>query len=163
MPNFFRALCFVVFFSVGAAAICGSILCDEIVGYYNNRQLLAAAEETSHKLQSLNSDYDALLEQLQQDPNLFNRIAPAALGIKPAEDPNTVYPSVKAEELAAARKALTEQTDDPNKTNMPQWLKRCSEPRKKMGMFLSGTFLTLVAFIFFRAEKEQFLREQKTS
>ncbi len=152
-----RALCFVVFFSVGAAAMCGSILCDEIVGYYNNRLLLAAAKETSRRLESLNTDYDILLQQLRDDPNLLDRIAPVTLGIETSEDSDTVYPAVRAEELAAARRALTERTGELGAEQSPEWLERASEPRKRISLFLAGTFLILISFAFF-GSKEQISR-----
>jgi len=41
--NIIRAILFVVFFSVGAASLGASVLCDDLVEYYRNRQLLKAA------------------------------------------------------------------------------------------------------------------------
>ncbi|MHC4556257.1 MAG: hypothetical protein ACYTFW_03345 [Planctomycetota bacterium] len=147
-----RAILFVLFFSIGAASLSASILCDDLVQYYNNRQLAKAAQQSLEQLKSLNTDYDILLEQLEKDPNLVKRIARATLGIEP-EDPNTVYPRATAEQLAAARRALTE---DPNRKSavgepplLPEWLSRCREPRRKTMLFLSGVALILTSFICF--------------
>jgi len=102
-----RTFLFVVFFSVGAAALSSSILCGDLLQYYHNKQLLKAAEDSLNRLESLNTDYDVLLQQLQKDPNLIKRIAPATLGIE-QEGEDTIYPKVTPEQLDAARKALTE-------------------------------------------------------
>ena len=147
-----RAVLFVLFFSIGAVSLSGSILCDDLVQFYNNKQLAKAAQQSLERLKSLNTDYDILLEQLEKDPNLVKRIARATLGIGP-EDPNTVYPRATAEQLAAARRALT---DDPNEKAalvepppLPEWLSRCREPRRKIILFLSGVALILTSFICF--------------
>ena len=66
--NILRTLLFVVFFGIGTAALAGSILYDDLLGYYRNKQLLRSAEETLNKLESLNADYDALLKQLEERP-----------------------------------------------------------------------------------------------
>ena len=63
--NILRTLLFAVFFSIGTAALAGSILRDDLLRYYRNKQLLRSAEETLNKLESLNADYDALLKQLE--------------------------------------------------------------------------------------------------
>jgi hypothetical protein len=144
-----RMLLFVVFFSIGAAVLSGSILCDDLLRYYHSRQALKAAEVTLNRLKSLNVDYDVLLEQLRKDPDLVKRIAPATLGTEPV-GANTIYPKATAEQLAAARKALTE---DPNhklaESEMPEWIIRCSKPPQRIMLFLAGAFLILISFIWF--------------
>ena len=142
-------LFFVVFFSVGAAALGGAVLCDDLILYCQNQQIIRDAERSLERLESLNSEYDALLEQLEKDPNLLKRIAPATLGIEP-EDPNAIYPSVKARELAIARKALLDQAgEDPPAAAIPRWLERCSEPPRKLGLFVAGAGLILISLVFF--------------
>lgn len=152
--NIIRTLLFVVFFSIGAAALSGSILCDDLLRYYRSRQQLRTAEETLERLKTLNADYDALLEELRADPNALKRIAPATLGIEPAE-PNTVYPRATAEQLAAARRALAKSAGEeiaaPQEMN---WLKRCSEPRRRIVLFTSGAFLILISFVCFGPAKQ---------
>jgi hypothetical protein len=140
---------FVVFFGIGAASLSGSILCDDLVRYYRNRQLLETARESLNRLESLNADYDALLDQLEKDPNLVKRIAPAALGVEP-EDTNAIYPTATPEQLAAARKVLTEERNQQLADSMvPRWLTRCSEPHRRIGLFLAGAGLIFVSFICF--------------
>lgn len=147
--NVLRMLLFAVFFSIGAAALSISSLCDDLLRYYHNKQLLKSAKESLKRLDSLNADYDALLRQLQEDPNLIKRIAHAALGTE-RKDEDTVYPKVTPEQLDAARKALTE---GPNRQfhepMTPLWLTRCREPRRRMMLFFSGAFLILISFIWF--------------
>lgn len=142
-------LFFVVFFSVGAAALGGAVLCDDLIIYCRNRQFVGGAERSLERLKSLNSEYDALLDELDKDPNLLRRIAPATLGTKP-EDPNAIYPNVKARELAMARKAFIDQAgEEPRPAAIPKWLERCSAPPRKLGLFVAGAGLILISLVFF--------------
>ncbi len=157
--NIIRKLIFMVFFGIGAAAVAGSILCDDLTAYFRNKLLLDDAQEAITQLKSLNSEYDELLSQLDADPNLFERIAPAALGIEHQEQ-NTVYPSATLEQLAIARRALALNSkfkiqDSKLPTNsVPAWLSRCSEPRRRMALFFVGAGLILTSFICFGFPKK---------
>jgi len=142
-------LLFATFFSIGAAALGGAVLCDDLVLYCRNKHLVAKAEMSLERLKSLNSEYDALLERLENEPNLLKRIAPAALGTEP-EDPNAIYPKARAEELAVARRTLVQQTQPENREPaLPKWLQRCSEPRHKIALFLAGAGLVLISLVCF--------------
>jgi hypothetical protein len=142
-------LFFVVFFSAGAATLGAAVLCDDLIVYCRNQQLIRDAERSLERLRSLNSEYDALISELEKDPNLLRRIAPATLGTEP-EDPNAIYPNVKARELAIARKALLAQAgDDAPPPAVPKWLERCSDPPRKMGLFVAGAGLVLISLVFF--------------
>ena len=150
-----RVCLFVVFFSVGATALSSSILCDDLLRYYHNRQMLSAAEESTEKLGSLITDYDVLLQQWENDPNLAKRVGAITLGRGPA-DSNAVYPEVTPEQLAAARKVLAEESARQSaELMMPGWLVRCSEPRRRTVLFLAGAFLVLVSFMFFGGSEKE--------
>jgi len=152
--NFIRMILFVVFFSIGAASLGISILCDDLVQYYRNRRQLAVTQQSLEKLESLNADYDALLEQLEEDPNLVKRLAPATLGTKP-DDPNTVYPKATPEQIEAAKQALAKDPNDLSDVPMlPNWLTRCSEPRRRISLFVAGSFLVLISFTCFSPNKQ---------
>jgi len=144
-----RVFLFVVFFSIGAATMSASILCNDLLQYYHNRQFLKTAEDTLKRLESLNADYDALLRQVEHDPNSFNRIASAALGRRPADVNTVAYPEVTAEQLTAARRAL----DDPNRQFAepvtPGWLGRCCTGPRRTILFFAGAFLVLISFVCF--------------
>jgi len=146
-------LLFIIFFSIGATALSGSILCDDLVRYYHNRQLLRAKEELSNRLKSLNTDYDALLGNLEKDPNLLERIAPLILGTG-YNDANTIYPKATEALLEAVKKALegdsSQQSTEPV---IPAWLIRCSEPTRRVILFLAGAFLVLISFIWLGSTK----------
>lgn len=147
--NFIRLILFVVFFSIGAASLGISILCDDLVQYYRNKRMLTVTQQSLNKLESLNADYDALLEQLEDDPNLVKRLAPATLGAEP-EDANAVYPRATPEQLAAARQALAQDPNDQSGApTLPHWLTRCSEPRRRITLFIAGSFLVLISFTCF--------------
>ena len=150
-----RMFLFVIFFSVGAAGLYVSMCCDELVRHYRNKQMLKEMEESKSRVESLIADYDALLGRFEKDPNLLiERIAPAALGAEPA-DTNAVYPKVTAEQLAAAKKVLTEAAEQKSvEPAVPDWLGRCSEPRRRIILFLAGAFLIIVSFVWFGSAKQ---------
>ena len=151
----FHFLFFVIFFSVGAAALGGAVLCDDLILYCRNQRLIGKAELSLGRLDSLNQEYDALLEELEQDPNLLKRIAPATLGTEPG-DPNAIYPKAKARELALARKALSDLSgQDELPEAVPAWLERCSEPQRKLGLFVAGAGLVLISLVFFTPKQIQ--------
>lgn len=140
---------FAMFFSIGAAALGAAVLCDDFIQYCRNKYLVKEAELSLKRLESLNAEYDALLEQLERDPNLLKRIAPLTLGRQPT-DPNTAYPKARAQELAVARKALMEQSDEEKaELSIPTWLRRCSEPAKRILLFISGASLIVISLICF--------------
>lgn len=155
MQIIIRMLLFVVFFGIGAAALGGSVLYNDLVRFYENRQLLKRSQESLDRLESLNAEYKGLLRQLEEDPNIIMRVGPARLGIE-NEDPNAVYPKVTAEQLAAAREALAEdldrQSDEPV---IPDWLRRCSEPRWRITLFACGSALILISFACFSPAKQK--------
>jgi hypothetical protein len=159
--NFIRMILFVVFFSIGAAALGISILCDDLVQYYRNKRELTVTQQSINRRKSWIADYDALLEQWEKDPNLVRRLAPAILGTEP-EDANAIYPRATPEQLAAARKALAQDPNDQTEGPMlPGWLTRCSEPRRRMTLFISGSFLVLISFTCFTPAKQPPEKEKR--
>ncbi len=76
--NILRIFLFVVFFSIGAATISLSILSNDLLGYYQNKKLLKEANITLDRLISLNADYDAVYNMIEQlGPCHNNRILEA--------------------------------------------------------------------------------------
>ena len=115
---------------------------------------MKAKEELSNRLRSLNTDYDILLQNLEKDPNLFERIAPLVLGME-RTDANTIYPKATEELLAAVKKALEEDSgQQPTEPVIPDWLVRCSEPTRRVVLFLAGAFLVLISFIWLGSAKQ---------
>jgi len=148
-------LLFVLFFSVGSAALSLSMLSGELLRYYERIGTLKTEQQYTSQLKSLIADYEAIFQHEKDDPNFVKRIAPAALGIKP-DDEDTVYPRVTAELLAAADEVLkavpSKQSD---KQIVPVWVARCSEPSRRIVLFLSGAFLVLVSFIWFGSARQE--------
>ncbi|MBN1509503.1 MAG: hypothetical protein JW955_21830 [Sedimentisphaerales bacterium] len=142
-------LLFVVFFSVGAAALGAAVLCDDFTQYCQNKGLLQEAQTSVKRLESLNAEYDALLQEMEKDPNLLQRIVPVTLGTEP-NDPNTAYPRARASELAIARRALLAQAEEePAAPTIPVWLQRCSDPPKRIALFIAGASLVLISMVCF--------------
>src|SRR4030042_5364909 len=107
-----HVILFVIFFSVGAASLGVSVLCEDLVEYYQNRRLLKSARESLERLKLITNDYDVLLSQLENDPNYIRRMARATLGTE-SEDPNMVYPKESIELLAAVRRVLNNAANQP--------------------------------------------------
>lgn len=148
-----RIAAFVVFFSIGAAVLSATTLCDDLLEYYYYKGLLTQAESHLKKLESLNTDYDTLLAQVEGNPKELARLAPATLGIE-INEPNTAYPRATASKLAAARRALAE---EPNQMTIaqstPPWICfACRWPRRH-ALFISGAILVLISFVFFGPTK----------
>ena len=152
--NFTQAILFVIFFSVGAASLGSAVLCEDLIQYYQNKRSLKAAHESLARLESLNTDYDVLLHLQAEDPNFVRRLAPVTPGPE-SEDANIVYPRATPEELAAARRALMADPDQQvPEPVLPEWLSRCSEPRRRIVLFISGIVLIITSLVCFEPKKK---------
>ena len=155
MQKTIRLLAFFILFGVGMGALAVSILCDDLTVYFQNRQDLARAGKELEDLRLLVSTHDSLLRQLERDPNMIKRIAPAVLGTG-EEDPNVIYPEAGVDEYIAAKLALREHNRTESQVpEMPQWLTRCRHPRRRVGLFFSGAVLILVSFSCFGLAQSQ--------
>ncbi|MCJ7729547.1 MAG: hypothetical protein MUO27_06695 [Sedimentisphaerales bacterium] len=153
--NIIQTLLFAIFLSVGAATLGVSILVDDLLQYYHNRQLLETAQKNLQRLESLNIDYDALLQRLKTDAGFVKCIAPAIVGSEPP-DTNAIYPKATVEQLAAAQEVLSEDLARQNTQPMvPKWLRRSSPPWRRAVLFLAGASLILISFVSFSPVKEK--------
>lgn len=144
-----RVVAFIVFFSIGATVLSATVLCDDAIEYFHNKALLKQADANLKKLETLDSDYDTVLKQLEGDPCQLARLVPATLGIEPNE-PNTVYPRATADKLAAAKRALIERPDEQtNEESIPPWLDSCCRWPRRHILFFAGAALVLISFMFF--------------
>jgi hypothetical protein len=161
--NIIRTLLFAVFFSAGAATLGVSILVDDLLQYYHNRQLLEAAQKNLKHLESLNIDYDALLQRLKTDASFVKHIAPAVVGSNPA-DTNAIYPKATAEQLEAAQELLSEDlARHGTQPTVPKWLGRCSSPWRRTTLFFAGASLILISFVSFNPIKKEADPDKDTS
>lgn len=149
MRNFVRLLLFIILFSTGAVSLAVAVLYPDLLRYYRYNQLLRSARESIEQLESLNARYDALLNNIEQDPNILSRAAPAVIGTEPV-DANAVYPRATAEELSAAAEALDKNQDNASmELPLPEYLQRLARPQYRIAMFVCGCGLILIAFICF--------------
>lgn len=155
MQNFTKLLLFTLFFSIGAAALSIAVLYNDLLRYYHYKQLVEQAEQSLVELKAINEEYDELLNNLQSDPRMYDRAAMAVMGRHPNE-PNAVYPKASPEQLAAAKQALAQASDKKYiEPEIPYWLKRIQQPQRRLALFLSGSALVLIAFLFFWPSKNQ--------
>jgi len=158
--NVVRAILFVLFFSIGAGSLSVSVLCDDLVEYYRNAELLRRAEESMDRLKSLDADYGVAIKRLQldpNDPNSVKHLAGVTLGPEHHE-PNTAYPRATAKLLEAIEGVLTDESSRPDSgpsdSPLPWWLSRCNEPRRKMTLFFCGVVLILTSLVCFGRRKD---------
>ena len=150
-----HVLLFFVFFAAGTAALSSAILIDELSIYYQNKHLLAQTGLAIEDLQDLNTSYDLLLENMEEDPNLIDRIAPLVLGTDREPNENIAFPKATIELLDAAEKAVKGDSVSRSDTaELPDWLIRCKEPQKRIMLFISGAVLILIAFVCFGVRTE---------
>ncbi len=149
MQTIVRVLSFMCLFGVGSGALGLWALCDDLIVYYQNKQLLATAEYQIETIRSLNADYDVLLGRLENDPNLLKRIAMITLGTR-YEDPNTAYPMARPEQVMVARQALVEKSKSALEIPpIPSWLVRCSQHNLRKLLFGAGGALIIISFVCF--------------
>jgi hypothetical protein len=151
----FHILVFVIFFGIGAVALGGSVLCEDLIRYCRDKNQIKESQKSIDRLGSLNKEYDALLDQLGKDPELLKRITAPTLGKEP-NDPETAYPKTKAEELKIARQAVLDQSGrDQPAFEVPQWLLRCAEPRHRIALFVAGASLIIISMVCFTPEPKR--------
>ena len=148
-----RVILFILFCGVGLAVLSGTVLLDELIGYYSDKAAVKSQEEHIEKLKILNDDYDVLLDQLEKDPNFAERIADVTLGTG-HKDANVVYPKATPEQMDATRKALAENSVNQPPPAVPGWLLRCRERNRRILLFSAGGFLILLSFICFGPMKK---------
>jgi hypothetical protein len=148
--NVQQILLFAIFFAIGTAAVSISFLGGELQRYQQGKELLKKNEIFLKRLEQINTDYDVLLKQLREDPDTVKRLAPATLGIEPADDKKAAYPKAELEQLAAARKALMDTAGREDKISQEQnWITRCSKWPARIILFLAGSGLIIISLVYF--------------
>ena len=150
-----KTVLFIVFFTIGIAAIAVSILVNDFNQYYIVKIQLHNTKITNEKIQKLIDGYGEMIKSIEADPHIVERLAPATLGVEP-NTPETAFPKASRRELWAARQALIAAAPPlPPEPVLPEWLKRCSEPLLRKILFLAGSALILVSFTCFNIRKEE--------
>ena len=149
-----RTVFFCLFVGAGLAALTVSILANELLELYQYRVELQKNEELNQRLQKLSAEYQAIIEQIEEDPNILARLAGVGLGAEP-DSFDTAYPKVPEHTRLTAERILLEQrraaSDEPSP---PAWLLRCNKPLARTIMFLCSAGLIIVSFICFGTKKQ---------
>ena len=145
-----RYVLFCVFFAIGTASIVMSIMAEEIRTLCTNKTFVADIRKDNDKIISLTEKYDSQIRLIRKDPNILDRLSRVTLGTTQQDD-ETAIPTVSEQQLANASRALLEKLQPPpeNSAAVPLWLQRCCLPKSRMILFLAGSALILIAFIFF--------------
>lgn len=155
MAGFFRYILFCVFFAAGTGAVAFSLLVGEINDYYRNSDTLQKSEAENEQLKKLDAEYDLELRQLDHDPNIVARLKRMTIGEHP-ESEDTSFPTASSEDLEIAEFVL----NDTGSANRPpdtfrMIVERCMEPTIRTSLFIAGTGLVFVNFIFFGRSKRE--------
>ena len=145
-----RFLLFCLFFLVGASAIVLSILAHpELENYYHNRAMLDELRQQNQTITQLTTGYDARIKLIETEPNILARFSTAAFGQEP-EALDTVFPKAANESLRSETERILKTETQPAPIDpIPTPLARVIESKNRTALFLAGTALVLITFIFF--------------
>ena len=148
-----RAFLFMVFFAVGLATLVVSMLAGELLDQYIARGQLKRIEKTIARTETLITDYDVVLQQLETNPDITDRLARVTLGAKP-ESNQIAYPKSTEKYRQAAKNVLLEsfsKDEDEDEQIVPDWVIRCCRPLPRVILFLAGGGLVIISFACFAA------------
>lgn len=149
-----KTVLFIVFFTIGIAAVAVAALINDFNRYYLVKIQLHNTKLTNEKIQKLIDGYGEMIKSIEADPHIVERLAPATLGVEP-NAPETAFPKASRKELLAAQRALIAAAPPlPPEPVLPEWLKRCSNPLLRKILFFAGAALVLVSFTCFNVRKE---------
>jgi hypothetical protein len=156
--SFTNGLLFVVFFTVGVAAVTLSVLALEIGTLYRDKAVLQKLEASNKDLQSLDKQYAFQLEQIKKNPASLARLRVLNLGEEP-EDPQTAYPPSKSDQLIQSARNIIQQSQKEVKQKdepplIPVWVIRACQRRSRVALFMTGAALIIVAMTFFSQAEE---------
>jgi hypothetical protein len=144
-----RFLFFCLFFLAGAFAVVLSILArPELYDYYHNRAVLDELHAQNEKIVDLTDQYAARIELIETNPDILDRFSAAAFNRTPSA-PDTVFPRTSNEQLRAETEKLLKAQTPPPVDPLPKWLGRIIDPGTRTALFLAGTALLIITFIFF--------------
>ncbi len=148
-----RTVFFCLFAGIGLVALTVSILADELLELYLYRLEIQKNEDANRRLQKLSAEYEAVIKQIEEDPNILARLAGVSLGIEP-NSVDTAFPRVPEYARLLAEKILLEQQQsNADEPSAPDWLMRCNEPWARMTMFVCSAGLVMVSFVCFGTKK----------
>ncbi len=149
-----RFVLFGIFFLTGTGAIVLSILAEpELKEYYQSRAALAQIQQQNKKILSLTGQYETLINRIESEPNILDRLIPLTFGHKPRAA-DTAFPRVQNHSLQTETEKLLKQIENTHPVEpIPAWFARILEPNIRRGLFLSGAGLILITCIFFGTAK----------
>jgi hypothetical protein len=148
-----RFVMFCIFFSAGAGAIALSILAEELKIYHENKITHARILAQNEKIKDLITRYDQQIQYIETEPNRISVLKHITFG--GPEDSSAEHPKASLQELAAASKALVDNSEDQSTPDIPPWVLRSAEPKNRRTLFFAGAGLVLITFIFFGTPGEK--------
>ena len=151
-----RFLFFCLFFLAGACAVVLAILAHpELYDYYHNRAMLDQLYAQNERITELTTRYTERIELVEAEPEILRRFSASTFGQKPAA-PDTAFPEAGSEKLRAETEKILKTETLPNPIDpIPGWLTRITEPGSRTALFLAGTGLILITFIFFGSPRQK--------
>ncbi len=154
--DFFRGLFFALTFAAGTAVLALAFGSQEITDYYQLKIHTETKRRLCEKIETLIADYNSLITEIQADPNVLQKVAPAILGIE-TPDANSARPQFLDPNLAAVSRELLKQADKTNNQShtLPRWVQNCQTKPARAVLIISGSGLIFVAFVCFGKKKPQ--------
>lgn len=130
-----------------------SFLAPEILSNLNGIEHLNKTNADNEKLKEMIGIYQRKIEMVENDPEALKRLQRKTFGTEPA-DQDTVIPKATLVELKLAEQALAStESSPPPPSKVRYYLERSSKPLHKIGLFLAGASLIMIAFVCFGAIK----------
>jgi hypothetical protein len=149
-----RTVLFCLFAGAGFVALTVSILAGELLDLRLYGLEIQKAEQLNQRLQKLTAQYEAVIKQIEDDPNILSRLAGVSLGIEP-NTADTAFPRVPEYERLVAEKILLEQLQTKAaRPSPPNWLLRINHPWSRTIMFICSAGLIIVSFVCFGTLKK---------
>jgi hypothetical protein len=145
-----RTVVFVVYFTVGVAALAMSLLADELAERHLILQLWQRTERMNEKMACACRDYEEVVGRMQTEPNVIARLVRVTLGPRTEQDEQVVQPMSSERHLDVAEQVVSEMFPQRDELEeLPGWLSRCSSLAGRGALFAAGAGLILVSFACF--------------
>jgi len=135
----------------------GAILAPEILENYEGQIKIYRIEQRNQAIRELDEKTVRLIEQIEDDPEILERLVPIKTG-QDFNEPGAILPKVSEEELENAMQALKEMKAQQGDVEpvVPGWVVRINGRISRYVLLIAGAALVLVSFSCFNS------REQRT-
>ncbi len=147
-----KNILFVVFFGAGICSVFFSILCDEILNYYQIKISREQTAATIEEIVEMDRQTSELVKDIEENPEIVERLGPLKFGTEP-NHPNAIEIHLRESELREVQEIIEQKRlTNQSQTEIPLLVKRCVDPTIRQILFFAGSGLILVSFSCFRVK-----------